>query len=166
MRAVLNTMLFAAAAACAAAATAPELHAQAVQKEVLTLDAARRTMAGAEAEARRNGWNVVIAIVDDGGHLVLLQRMDGTQIGSVDVALQKARSAAAFRRPTRVFAEAIAGGNMALLTLPGAVAIEGGIPLLFGGDVVGAIGVSGVTAQQDGVIAQAGATALEASDTR
>lgn len=162
MRAFLRASLFISMTAFAA----EDLHGQAVQKDVLTLDAARAVMAAAEAEARRNGWNVVIAIVDDGGHLVLLQRMDGTQTGSVDVGLQKARSAAAFRRPTRAFAEAVAGGNVTLLTLPGAIAIEGGVPLLRHGAVIGAIGISGVTAQQDGIIAQAGAAALEQDGPR
>lgn len=127
---------------------------------VLTIDAARQVAAAAEEEAQRNGWNVVITIVDAGGHLVHAQRLDGVQTGSVDVAMAKARSAALFRRPTKAFSDAVAEGRTALLALPAAVPIEGGEPLLVGDHVVGAIGVSGVTAAQDGQIARAGAAAL------
>lgn len=135
--------------------------AQLADRKVLTLDGARQVAAAAEATARQNGWNVVIAIVDEGGHLVLLHRLDGTQIGSVEVAQAKARSAALFRRPTKVMADALAQGSSAFLALPGAMPVEGGVPLVAdGGVVVGAIGVSGVTSQQDGVVAQAGAAAL------
>jgi glc operon protein GlcG len=134
--------------------------AQLAQKPALTLEASRRIVAEAEAHASANGWNVVIAIVDDGGHAILLQRMDGTQTGSIEVALDKARSAAAFLRSTLVFSEAVAGGALALLRLRGAVPIEGGLPLIVDGHVIGAIGVSGVTAAQDGQIAQAGALAV------
>lgn len=135
--------------------------AQLADRKVLTLDGARQVAAAAEATARQNGWNVVIAVVDEGGHLLLLHRLDGTQIGSVEVAQAKARSAALFRRPTKVMADALAQGSSAFLALPGAMPVEGGVPLVAdGGVVVGAIGVSGVTSQQDGVVAQAGAAAL------
>jgi uncharacterized protein GlcG (DUF336 family) len=134
--------------------------AQLASKPVLTLEASRQIATAAEAHARANGWNVVITIVDDGGHPVLLQRLDDTQTASVEIALAKARSAAAFRRPTRVIGEWVASGNTAILGLPGAVPLEGGVPLVVDGQVVGAIGVSGVTAEQDGQIAQAGADAL------
>jgi glc operon protein GlcG len=128
----------------------------------LTLEQAKGIMAGAEAEAEKNNWPVVIAIVDTGGNLVLLQRLDNAQFGSVEVARQKAWSAAAFRRPTKVFQEAIAGGgaNLRLLRLEGASPLEGGIPLVVDGQVVGAIGVSGVTSEQDAQIAQAGVDSL------
>ena len=112
------------------------------------------------AEATRNRWSVVIAIVDDGGNLLLLERMDGTQLGSVEVAQAKARSAVLFRRPTKVFSDRLAEGGTALLSLPGALPIEGGVPLAVNDTVVGAIGVSGVTSQQDGQIAQAGVDAF------
>ena len=135
-------------------------HAQIATRPVLTLEAARAVVAAAQAEARRNQWNVVIAIVDDGGHLVLLERMDGTQVDSVEVAPAKARSAVLFRRPTKVFADRIAEGGTGILALPGAVPIEGGIPLAVNDTVIGAIGVSGVTSQQDGQIAQAGVDAF------
>ena len=131
--------------------------AQTSDKKVLNLDGARKIAAAAEAEAKKNNWNVVIAVVDDGGHLLYLQRMDGTQTGSIEVAIDKARTAQAFKRPTKVFEDAIAGGRNAILGLNGALPLEGGLPVKVGEQVVGAIGVSGVTAQQDGQIAKAGA---------
>ena len=136
--------------------------AQLPQKPVLTLAAAKQAAAAAEAVALQNRWNVVIAIVDDGGHLVHLQRLDDTQHASIEIALQKARSSAAFRRATKGFADRLAEGAVALMALPGVMPVEGGVPLVVGGKVVGAIGVSGVTSQQDGVIAQAGADAVAA----
>ncbi len=129
-------------------------------KKSLTLAAAKKIAIAAESEATKNKWNVVIAVVDDGGHLIFLQRMDGTQTGSVDVAIKKARTAQAFKRPTKVFEDAIAGGRNALLGLDSALPLEGGLPLNVGGQLIGGIGVSGVTAQQDGVIAKAGADLL------
>lgn len=132
------------------------------RKMVLTLEVARKVALAAEQHARSNGWNVCIAIVDDGGHLIYFQRMDGVQTGSVLVSQRKAQTAAAFKRPTKAFEEQVAGGRNALLGLPGAVPLEGGLPLVVDGQVIGAIGVSGVTAQQDGQIAQAGVEALPA----
>ncbi len=126
-------------------------------KKAMTLVAAKKIAAAAEAEAVKNKWNVVIAVLDDGANLVYLQRADETQIGSVDVAMDKARSAVKFKRPTKVFEDAVAGGRNGILKLPGAMPIEGALPLMVGGQLVGAIGVSGVTSQQDGQIAAAGA---------
>jgi uncharacterized protein GlcG (DUF336 family) len=128
----------------------------------ITLEQAKDVMAGAEAEAQRNNWPVVIAIVDTGGNLVSLQRLDNAQFGSLEVARQKAWSAAAFRRPTKVFQDAVAGGgaNLRILRLEGASPLEGGIPLVVDGQIIGAIGVSGVTSEQDAQIAQAGADSL------
>jgi len=128
----------------------------------ITLEQAKKAMAGAEAEARKNSWNVVIAIVDSGGNLVMLQRMDNTQFGSIDVAKGKAHTAVAFRRPTKAFQDLIAQGgvNLRLLKLEGASPLEGGVPVIQDGKIVGAIGVSGVTSQQDAQIATAGADAL------
>jgi uncharacterized protein GlcG (DUF336 family) len=134
--------------------------AQLADKKVLTLDGAKKIAAAAEAEARKNNWNVVIAVVDDGGHLLYLQRIDGTQTGSIDVAIQKARTAQAFKRPTKVFEDAIAGGRNALIALHGALPLEGGLPIMVGGQLVGAIGVSGVKSTEDGQIAKAGADSL------
>jgi uncharacterized protein GlcG (DUF336 family) len=129
-------------------------------KKALTLAAAKEIAAAAEKEAAANQWNVVIAILDEGGHLLYLQRMDETQVGSVDVAIAKAQSAVKFKRPTKAFEDALAGGRQAILRLPGAMPVEGGVPLMVDGKVLGAIGVSGVTSQQDGQIAQAGQNAL------
>ena len=134
--------------------------AQLVDKKVLTLDGAKKVAAAAEAEAKKNNWNVVIVVVDDGGNLLYLQRIDGTQTGSIDVAIQKARTAQAFKRPTKVFEDAIAGGRNALIALHGALPLEGGVPIMAGGQLVGAIGVSGVKSTEDGQIAKAGADAL------
>ena len=130
----------------------------------ITLEQAKAVMAGAEAEALRNAWNVVIAILDSGGHLVLLQRLNGTQIGSIDVAQAKAYSAVAFRRPTKAFGDQFEKGglNLRLLQLQGASVIEGGLPIVVDGLLIGAIGVSGVLSNQDAQIAQAGIDALSA----
>lgn len=129
-------------------------------KLILTLDDARIITAAAESEARRNDWPVVIAIVDDGAHLLHLLRLDNTQFGSIDVAIQKARSAIAFRRPTKVWEEYISDGRMRYLGLPGTLPIEGGLPITVNGQFIGAIGVSGVRSNQDAQIAQAGLDAL------
>lgn len=126
-------------------------------KKALTLAGAKKIAAAAEAEAVTNKWNVVIAILDDGGNLLYLQRADGTQIGSVDIAIAKARTAVKFKRPSKALEDAVAGGRNAVLALPGATPVEGGVPLMSGNEIVGSIGVSGVTSQQDGQIATAGA---------
>jgi uncharacterized protein GlcG (DUF336 family) len=135
---------------------APALSAQTATKKVLTLEAAKKIAAAAEAEARKNQWNVAVTIVDDGGNLVYLQRMDGTQIASIDISQFKARSAIGFKRPTKDFADTLAGGGSYVLKVPWLAPFEGGLPLVIGGEFVGAIGVSGVTSQQDGVVAAAG----------
>ena len=136
------------------------LSAQLATRKALTLDVAKQIAAAAEAEAKKNSWNVVIAIFDEGGNLIYLQRMDETQIGSIEVAQRKALSAIKFKRPTKAFEEALVGGRQAILSLPGAVPVEGGLPITHEGRVIGAIGVSGVTSQQDGQIAKAGVDAL------
>lgn len=129
-------------------------------KKGLTLDIAKQVAAAGEAEARRNNWTVVIAIVDDGANLIYLQRMDETQIGSIEVAQEKARTAVKFKRPSKALEDAVAGGRNAVLRLPGALPIEGGVPITVDGKIVGAIGVSGVQSNQDGQIAKAGVDAL------
>lgn len=116
--------------------------------------------AAAEAEARKNKWNVVICVVDDGANLIYLQKMDETQIGSIEVAQEKAKSAVRFKRPTKALEDAVAGGRNVVLRLPGALPVEGGIPIMADGKVIGAIGVSGVLSTQDAQIAQAGIDAL------
>ncbi len=130
--------------------------AQLASKKSMTLAAAKQIAAAAEKEAAANKWTVVIAILDDGGNLVYLQRMDGTQIGSIDVAVEKGRSSVKFKRPTKAFEDALKGGRQAILRLPGALPVEGGIPLMKDGVVVGAIGVSGVQSFEDAQIAAAG----------
>jgi hypothetical protein len=144
---------------------APSLRAQTAPSygPAINLESAQKVLAAATAEAKKNNWNVVIAIVDPAGHPVVLQRLDDTQYASVEVALAKAKSAAGFRRSTKVFEDLVAGGGAGsrILALPGALPIEGGLPITVGGKIVGAIGVSGVTSQQDGLIAAAGLTALK-----
>ncbi len=130
-----------------------------LDKKAITLDFAKQIAAAAEQKAGDNNWPVAIAIVDEGGQLVYLARRDNTQFGSIEVAIQKAVTAVAFKRPTKVFEQAVAGGRMALLGLRGVLPLEGGLPLVFDGRVIGAIGVSGVTAEQDGMVARAGAEA-------
>jgi len=128
----------------------------------ITLDQAKKVLAGAEAEAKKNSWNVVISIVDTGGQLVAMQRLDNTQFGSIDVARDKAYSAVAFRRPTKAFQDAVAQGgeNLRILKIGAASPLEGGIPIVLDGKIIGAVGVSGVTSQQDAQIARAGIEAL------
>jgi glc operon protein GlcG len=124
------------------------------------IDAARKVAAAAIAEARKNGWTMAAAIVDTGGTLVYFERIDGTQNGSSEVAQQKARTSAAFKRPTKMLEDAVTSGKSQFLKLPGALPIEGGLPLLIDGKVVGAIGMSGGTSQQDGLAAKVGADVL------
>jgi uncharacterized protein GlcG (DUF336 family) len=126
------------------------------------LEQAKKVMAGAEAEAKKNNWPVVIAILDSGGQLVMLQRLDNAQWGSVEIAKEKARSSVALRRPTKVLQDLIAqgGANLRLLNI-GYSVLEGGIPIVLDGKIVGAVGVSGVTSQQDAQIAQAGIDSLK-----
>jgi glc operon protein GlcG len=126
------------------------------------IDDAKKVAAAAVDEAKKvSGAPDAIAIVGPSGDLVYFERMDNTQIGSVEIAIEKARSAALFRRPTKAFEDALAGGRMAILALHGAVPLEGGVPLVKDGKIVGAIGASGGTGPQDGQVAQAGAAALK-----
>jgi len=137
------------------AATA--LQAELPTKKVLTLGLAKRLVAAAEAEAKKRGATVVIAVVDDGGQLILLERLDDTQVASVEVAIGKARTAAIFRRPSKEFEDQVKNGRVSALALHGAVALQGGVPIIVDGKVIGAIGVSGETPNQDEDIAVAGA---------
>jgi len=129
----------------------------------ITLDEAKKAAAPALAEARNNHWTMCVAVVDTAGNLVYFERMDATQTGSVAVAMAKARSAALFKRSTKMFQDALAAGGDGLrfLKLENAVPIEGGVPIVVDGKIVGAIGLSGGTSQQDGQCAQAGANALK-----
>ena len=123
-------------------------------------EAAREVVAAAIGEGIRQSWEVAVAIVDRVGELVLFERIDNTQPGSIQIAQDKARTAARFRRSTKVFEDALAGGRQVILGLAEILPLEGGIPLIIDGAVVGAIGVSGATAQQDGICAQAGIDTL------
>ena len=132
----------------------------------IAVNGAKRAAAAAIAEARRNSWTMAAAVVDTGGHLVYFEKMDGTQTGSVAVAISKARSAALFTRPTKAFQDVLAGGGdgLRMLGLEGAVPVEGGVPLLMDGKIVGAIGLSGGASSQDGQCARAGAEELMIED--
>jgi glc operon protein GlcG len=134
------------------------------QRPVLTLEAARVAMAAAEAEAGRGGWKVVIAIVEAGGHPVMLHRIDDAQWSSIDTALQKARAAVAWKRPTRLLEESVNNGRYAFLSISqGMALLQGGVPIEIDGQVIGAIGVSGVKASDDEAVALAGVNALKAA---
>ena len=121
----------------------------------ITLEAAKKMAAAGEAEARKNGWNVAIAIVDVSGGLILFHKLDETQAGSIAVAQGKARAAALFKRPSKAMEDAIAGGKQAFLTIEGIVPMQGGLPVVVEDKVIGAVGVSGVTSAQDEEVAQA-----------
>lgn len=130
-------------------------------KKSLTLEAARLMAVAAESAAASNGWRVVIAVVDDGGHAILVHRLDGTQSSSVPTAMGKARSAVAYKRPTRILEEMINKGRFSFLSAGGdPVALQGGLPIEVDGQLVGGIGVSGVKASDDEIVAQAGLDAL------
>jgi glc operon protein GlcG len=134
--------------------------AQFLQKNTLSLAAAKKMAAAAEAEAARNKWTMVIAVVDDGGHLIYLEHMDDAQIGSIEVAQGKARTAVRFRRPSKVFEDALGANHLGVVTLGDITAIRGGLPIMVDGKTAGAIGVSGGAAEQDEQCAEAGVAAL------
>ena len=129
----------------------------------INLEQAKKAVAAAQAEARKNGWPVAIAVVDNAGQLVAYERMDNTQTSSVQIAQDKAISAAMFRRSTKVFQDAVAGGGagVRILGLRGASPIEGGLPMMLDGKIIGGIGVSGVNSDQDAVAAKAGVDAVK-----
>ena len=129
-------------------------------RKTLSLVDAKKIAAAASAKAQAEGWNVVIAIHDNGGNLMYLERADGTQLGSIQVAQEKSRTALRFKRPTKALEEAVLSGRVHMMSLPGITSVEGGLPLLVDGEIVGSIGVSGVQSSQDGQIAAAGAAAL------
>jgi uncharacterized protein GlcG (DUF336 family) len=126
----------------------------------VSVEVARKAATAALAEGKRNGWFVAAAVVDTGGILVHFERLEGTQNGSSEVAIEKARTAALFRRPSKAFEDVVAGGKTNYLRLPGAVPIEGGVPLVVDGRIVGALGISGATSAQDGQCAKAGSDAI------
>ena len=130
-------------------------------KPCLTLDDCKKIIAACEADARRNKWEVVIAILDDGGHLLMLERMDGATPANAEIAVQKGRSAAISRRSTKMWEDRIKDGRLSMLKMP-VLPVQGGIPVMYQGECVGGIGVSGVQSHEDEQIAQAGANALAA----
>jgi uncharacterized protein GlcG (DUF336 family) len=129
-------------------------------RKSLSLADARIIAAASAARAQSEGWTVVIAIHDAGGHLLYLERADGTQLGSVLVAQEKSRTALLFKRPTKALEDGVLGGRVHMMSLPGVTAVEGGLPLLKDGEVIGSIGVSGVLSAQDGMVAAAGVEAF------
>jgi glc operon protein GlcG len=130
-------------------------------KPVLTLEVVKAVAAKASEYAIQNKWAVVISIVDDGGHLLYLERMDGVQTGSIEVAIQKAKTAAAFKRKSKAFLDALKAGRPELVALPGGIPFDGGVPLIWNDQVIGAIGVSGMTTgEQDGLIAEFASNSL------
>jgi uncharacterized protein GlcG (DUF336 family) len=160
-KAILTSLAVCAALAFGAPARAqqgPMMYGTAVN-----LETAKKAVEAAMAEAKKNNWYMAVAAVSVGGNLVHFSKMDGTQFASINIAIHKAKAAATFRRPTKVFADAIAAnpGNVALLTLDGIIASEGGVPLVQDGKVIGAIGCSGATGAQDGQACTAGANALK-----
>ncbi len=156
---LLFTMLFALGGS--------SLHAQQPLPEYgpsITIEQAKQAMVAAEVEAKKHNWPVAISIVDTHGFLVMFEKLDQTQLGSVELSLEKAKTSALYRRPTKVFEDLIAeGGRNMRLTRHPAMIIEGGIPITVEGKIVGAIGVSGVKSDEDAVVAQAGADALKAA---
>jgi uncharacterized protein GlcG (DUF336 family) len=130
-------------------------------KKALTLDDARIIAAAAEAEALKNRWNVCIAIVDDGAHLLHFHRLEGTQLASADIAIAKARSAMLGKRATKVYEDMVNNGRHAVLSMPGITHLEGGVPIVVEGEIIGAVGVSGVKSSEDAQVAQAGISALK-----
>ena len=136
------------------------IHAQTNLQPYLTLEDAIRISDAAQAKSKAEGWNMVIVVLDAGGHMISLRKMDGVQIGSIDVALGKAKTAVYFKRSTKVFEDLMkTEGGARIATLPNTVAIEGGLPIVKDGIVVGAIGISGASSAQDGIVAAAGIAA-------
>ncbi|HET7221361.1 MAG TPA: heme-binding protein [Vicinamibacterales bacterium] len=159
MKRILCLAAAGAALAVASTAAGPD-QSLTIDKKVLSLTAARQIIAAAETEARARNLAVVVAVVDDGGEIIQLSRMDGAQVASVNVGIGKARTAAIYRRPSRVFEEQIRNGRIAALALAGATPLQGGVPVLVDGKVVGAVGVSGDSPQADEEIAIIGANAI------
>ncbi|MDH4190814.1 MAG: heme-binding protein [Betaproteobacteria bacterium] len=129
-------------------------------RPMLTLEDCRKIYAAAEAEARRNNWNVAVAILDDGGHLLAFQRMDGATPANAEIALGKGRTAAVSRRSSGNWEERVKSGRVSMLKMPGILPVQGGLPIVVDGVCVGGVGVSGVQSHEDEQIAQAGIDAL------
>jgi uncharacterized protein GlcG (DUF336 family) len=148
------------AIAAAVAARPAVVQGQFIETKVVSLEAAKKIAAAAESEAIKQHWTVAIAVVDVSGGLILFHRIDDVQSGSLDVAIAKARTAARFKRPTRALADLVAKGNLGIVALPGAMPIAGGLPITVDGKVIGAVGVSGMSSDQDETVAQAGLDGL------
>jgi glc operon protein GlcG len=133
-----------------------DLYAHMGYKNFLSLEDAKQIANAAHARAQQENWNVVIVIIDAGGHLIYFLKMDKTMLASNEIAIQKAKTALFYKRPSKVFQDRITDGESGILSLPGMLAFEGGLPIECNGHIIGAIGVSGVTSQQDGIIAAAG----------
>jgi len=159
----MRTALLALLLSCIPASTAL---AQTRDVKTLTLDGARQVAAAAESEARRRSWDVAIAVVDPGGGLIVFHRMDGVQHASLDIAIEKARTSARFRRPSKAMAEAVGRGVVGLVGTDGMLMMEGALPVTVDGVVVGAVGISGMTGSQDAEIAAAGIAALQIDTPR
>ena len=157
---VLRRAAAAAFALALGAAVAPAAHAQLRPTPQVAAEGAQRALAAALAEARTQKWNVSVAVVDVAGELLAFVRMDGAPLSSIDIARGKARTAARFRRPTRALDSTLTAGRYAILAFEGVVPVEGGVPIIVGEQVVGAVGVSGVTSAQDAQVARAGAAAV------
>lgn len=146
---------------CMSAATTSIAQAQLRPARAVAAEGAQRAIAAAAAEARQRGWNVSIAVVDPAGELVGFLRLDGAAYSSVDISRAKARTAARFRRPTQALDSALTAGRLALLSFEGVTPVEGGVPIVVNGEVVGAVGVSGATSAQDAQVARAGVAAVQ-----
>ena len=160
LQSIVNTVVAAALLACSTLAMAQMAIPYGLS---VSVEDAKKAAAPAMAEARKNNWLMAVAIVDTSGNLVYYEKMDGTQLASANIAVEKARSAAQFKRPTKLLQDQVAAGGdgLRILGLPGAVPVEGGIPLVAGGKIIGAIGVSGGTSSQDGQCAAAGAAVIK-----
>jgi len=135
-------------------------YAQLLERKTVSLELAKKIAAAAEAEAVKNNWTVVISVLDEGGNLVYLERMDNTQNGSIEVSIQKAHTAIFFKRPSKAFEDMVNSGRNSILGLKNVMPIEGGIPLVVNSQVIGAIGISGAKSNEDGIVAKAGADVL------
>lgn len=158
----IRSMGAAGLAAALAFALAMPASAQLADRKALTLEAAKKILAAAEAEAMKNKWPVAIAVVDEAGELLMMAKLDGTQPASIDIAIGKARTAARLKRETKILEEAVTkSGRTVILSLPGVTPLEGGVPIKVGDQVVGAVGVSGVTSAQDAQVAAAGVAVVK-----
>ena len=156
----MRIRILAAAVVLALLGIAGSTSAQFVEKKTVSLTLAKKMAAAAEAEATKNNWAMVITVLDDGGNIVYIGRMDGAQLGSIDVSQGKAHTALAFRRPSKAFQDLVDQNQAHLITRPHITAVQGGLPIMLDGKVVGAIGVSGGTSAQDEQCAQAGINAI------